>query len=396
MRNFGRLTIKGSLAFERSLSQVLENIALDIELLINKDLYEAIILIGGYGRGEGGVVSVNGKEFPHNNFDFVIISNNIKQKEKEYLSFKCKRIFDKHTVPLGILVEFSIIDALKLKNCEPLVITYDMKYGHKVICGDVSSLVENKNFEIENIPSWDVRNLIVNRGTLLVINDLMLKKEILDEKDKKIIIKHWIKAIIGYGDALLFYLGDYDYSYVEKQIRMKNQKNISQKVKSIYDEAINFRFEPNYDKYMNYDFKEYQAFLKSELSNIHSKCEELALNQVQLSSPSYINKAVQESLSNNNTLKSVLKKIYFLTKKAPNISSMSFMENIKYKMLGIKGMMPILFPYVAYDIKNEVFDLILKDFFKLDIKNKDAYKISYLNYWKKYVNSNFVKEDFGL
>jgi hypothetical protein len=396
MRNFGKLTIKGSSDFELKLSQVLENIALDVELLINKDLYEAIILIGGYGRGEGGVVLINGEEFPHNNFDFLVISNEISQKDKAYLSEKCQIIFDMHTKPLGILVEFSVISSLKLKNCEPLVITYDMKYGHKLICGNAISLVKNKNFELQNIPSWDIRNLIVNRGTLLIINDLMLKKDNLDKKNKKIIIKHWIKAIIGYGDALLFYLGDYNYSYVEKQKRMKEQKAVSIKFKNIYEEAMNFRFEPDYEKYLDFNFKEYQSFLKIELSKIHTNCEKLALNKVKINSPLYISKVVDETLNTNRTLKGILKKIYFLTKKVPNITSMSFLENIKFRMLGIKGMMPILFPYVAYDMKNKVFDKILKDFFKLDIKNKDAYKISYLKYWKTYVNTNFVKEDFGL
>lgn len=396
MRNYGKLTIKGSTQFEAKLSNVLEDIALDIELLINKDLYEAVILIGGYGRGEGGVVVVEGEELPHNNFDFVVISKDITQKDKDYLTFKCQRIFDDHTKVLGILVEFTVISSFKLNTCDPLVITYDMKYGHKLICGNAVSLVENKNFELENIPSWDVRNLIVNRGTLLVINDLMLNKDNLERKEKKIIIKHWIKAIIGYGDALLFYLGDYNYSYVEKQKRMKKQNAVSDKFKNIYNEAMNFRFEPEYEDYLSLDFKEHQSFLKNELSKIHTKCEELALNKVQINSLSYINKAVNETLNNNLGLKSILKKVYFLTKKVPTISSMSFIENIKYRMLGIKGMMPILFPYVAYDMKNEVFDKILKDFFKLDIKDKDAYKISYLKYWKTYVNTNFVKEDFGL
>ncbi len=44
---------------------------------------------------------------------------------------------------------------------------------------------KNTNFEVETIPSWDIRNLIVNRGTLLIINDLILEKENLVYKDKK-------------------------------------------------------------------------------------------------------------------------------------------------------------------------------------------------------------------
>ena len=52
MGNYGRLTVNGSKQFEEKLSLVLDAIAADINTLIDKSLYEAIILIGGYGRGE--------------------------------------------------------------------------------------------------------------------------------------------------------------------------------------------------------------------------------------------------------------------------------------------------------------------------------------------------------
>ena len=35
----------------------------------------SIILIGGYGRGEGGVMEIDGEPHPHNNLDFQIILN---------------------------------------------------------------------------------------------------------------------------------------------------------------------------------------------------------------------------------------------------------------------------------------------------------------------------------
>ena len=185
MSSYGRLSIKGSSKLETSLSLILDNIAEDIKLHINEELYEAVILIGGYGRGEGGVVVVENIEYPHNNFDFVVISKNISNEKKDFLEIELSRIFNKHTKDINIEVEFSIVNSDKLKNHQPLVITYDMKYGHKLIIGDASVLKDNKNFELDTIPAWDIRNLMVNRGTLLVINDLMLEKDVLSEKEKR-------------------------------------------------------------------------------------------------------------------------------------------------------------------------------------------------------------------
>lgn len=395
MSSYGRLTVKGSKEFDEKLGKVLDDISLDIKTLISEDLYEAVILIGGYGRGEGGVVKVENREYPHNNFDFIVVSKNITKDEEVLLSDMCKSIFDKHTESLGIFVEFTVISASKLLNIDPLVITYDMKYGHKVIAGNSDCLTKNTNFEVETIPSWDIRNLIVNRGTLLIINDLILEKENLVYKDKKTVIKHWVKAIIGYGDALLFYLGKYHYSYVEKQKRMKALNNIDPKFKALYDKAMEFRFQPNYERYDKFNINKYHQFLKAELTKIHFLCESLALDNVEINSKTYITKAINQSLIDTSTLKGNIKKILFLVKKAPKISGFNFVEDLKYKMLGVKGMMPILFPFIAYGIKGKEFDGIVRDFFQTNNDDKNL-KNQYLTYWKNHVNSNFIREDFGI
>lgn len=395
MSNYGRLTIKGSKQFEKKLSTFLDDIQIDIEYLIDKEFYEAIILIGGYGRGEGGVIKIDDVECPHNNFDFLVISKNINKEKTAFLQKTCNEVFNNHAKKLGVLVEFTIISTSRLRNIDPLVITYDMKYGHKLISGNSDILTKNKNFEVDTIPSWDVRNLIVNRGTLLIINDLILNKQRLDKKDKKNVIKHWIKAIIGYGDALLFYLGEYHYSYIEKQNRMKKLTTVDIKFRALYNSAMNFRFSPNYERYGELNIYKFQEYIKQELFKIHERCEELALDNTKLNSNVYINKAMESSLNDNNSIKGILKKIYYLTKSTPTLNNFSFIENIRYKMLGMKGMMPILFPYIAYGINSQYINSILMDFFQT--KNKsNCLKNQYLSYWKLHVNSNFVREDFGI
>jgi len=395
MGNYGRLTVNGSKHFEEKLSLVLDAMAADINTLVDDSLYEAIILIGGYGRGEGGVIKVDGVELPHNNFDFVVVTKNISSEETSFLEQLCKTIFNTHSKKLGIEVEFSVLSLAKIKRIDPLVITYDMKYGHKLIAGNNDFLVNESRFELESIPSWDVRNLMVNRGTLLIINDLILQKESLSKKDEKIIVKHWIKAIIGYGDALLYYLGRYDYSYVEKQKRMQRQTAVSNRFKALYDKAMNFRFQPNYKRYEKFNLKKYQQFIKEELQKIHYQCEDLALDCVQVESMDYINKAMDQSLDDNSTLKGNIKKVLSLVKTTPKVKKFNFLENLKYKMVGIQGMMPILFPFIAFDIRKQEFNGVLQDFFQTNIE-QSSLKNQYLVYWKNYVNSNFVREDFGI
>lgn len=409
MSSYGKLTITGSSKLETSLSLVLDNIAKNIKQRIDENLYEAVILIGGYGRGEGGVVTIDNEEFPHNNFDFLVISKTISKDKEELLETQLSNIFKKHTKDINIEVEFSIISSKKLKNLQPLVITYDMKYGHKLIVGDASVLVNNKKFELETIPAWDIRNLMVNRGTLLIINDLMLEKKTLSIVEKKIIIKHLIKAIIGYGDALLFHLGNYHYSYVQKNKLMEQQIGVEEKFKKLYKEAMTFRFSPDYETYLALDLFKLQNKIKKSLQDIHLLCEKLSQKNDDLNWNNQINITLDNSVYEEITIKNILRKGYNLTKKMPSISHLSIIDNIKIKSIGFRGMMPILFPHVLFDLDNKNAEDIMDDFFKLNSSDPigsffkldisediNKYKSAYLSYWKKYINNNFVKEDYGL
>jgi len=389
MKNFGKLSLKGSTHFEEKMTKVLNNISDHIESHINPDYYKCVILIGGYGRGEGGVVKISNVEFPHNNLDFLIVSKGINQNKEQQLREEVHKIIKEHCAVLNIDFDLAIFSEMKLKLCEPLVITYDMRYGHKVINGDAQFLKNMCRFNLANIPNWDIRNLMVNRGTLLTINDLILSKKHHTMKEIKTVIKHCVKAIIGYGDALLYYNGAYHYSYLEKKIRMAKQKNIDESFKKLYDEAMNFRFEPNYDTYLQRDLIQFQKELKETLKKIHLQCEIMSIEDKNLRWSSYFATAVSNSFSQTNTLKAVLKQIKNLITSKHSIKNLSLKDNLKTKMLGIRGTLPLIFPYVAFGINDKKTLKLVCDFFKLDKANNNALKRQYLNYWGKYINNNF-------
>src|SRR5690606_3500364 len=118
-----------------------------------------------------------------------------------------------------------------------LVMWFDMRFGHKVLLGDPSFARGLDRFRLSRIEPADVRNLLVNRGTLLVINDLLFDGPGgNDEAARRTALKHAMKAVIGYGDALLYFLGEYDHSYVEKQRRMRIRRDVPAAFRDLYDE----------------------------------------------------------------------------------------------------------------------------------------------------------------
>ena len=71
---YGRFTVRGGEAVERLLTELVAAAAARVDEAIAASEYRALVMIGGYGRGEGGVQIVDGVERPHNNLDFLLIA----------------------------------------------------------------------------------------------------------------------------------------------------------------------------------------------------------------------------------------------------------------------------------------------------------------------------------
>ena len=183
---------------------------------------QALILIGSYGKREGGVVYEDNMYKPHNNLDLLYIYNGkIDSTKYQEVTKKLKHIAEEYNIG----IDLSAINKQKLLELKGLVISYDMRFGHITVLGDSQFLKQQSEFNVYNIDPIDIRQLLVNRGTLLLINRLILRKEILSEKEKTLIIKHIMKAILGYGDAFLYFNDNYHWSCAQKQLNMSKLSN---------------------------------------------------------------------------------------------------------------------------------------------------------------------------
>lgn len=388
---WGTFTVRGTNKVEELITSMVEKVAGRVIQNLNEIDYEALIMIGGYGRGEGGVVIQDGIERPHNNFDFVLIVKNLDESSASALK---KRIMQELTPVIKDInfgVDLSVINENKLRNASCRVIWYDMYRGHKTIFGNADFIPSIKHFTIANIPDWDARNLLVNRGTLMIINDLLLEKPALTEDFKKLIIKHVVKAIIGYGDTLLYFLDDYDWSYVEKQKRMQNRPDVDVNFKNIYDEAMNFRFQPIYDEYLKKDLTAWTEELRGHFEKIFLICEAKRLRANNLNWENYAETAFAFALTDEITsFKPLVKKILALTKNRQYPGHASFKARMGFKTLRDEGVLPILFPLFAYHLDNNKYTKLAADFLHADSSGFNNLRKAYLRYWGKVGDDNFI------
>ncbi len=385
---WGRFTLDGGEMVERSLAGAVRQVAMLVQTIIPSKDYVSLLVLGGYGRGEGGVEVKNGIERPHNNIDFMLITRNLRKLQnnstEKRLSSTVIALADK----LGIDVDFSMVSAQKLKREQPLVIWHDMYHGHKVIIGDTGFFKSLTRHQFAfDICSRNIRNLLVNRGMLLLINELILKKDTVSETDKRTVIKHVMKAIIGYGDALLYFLGQYSWSYAAKQWRMRKADGVPEAFKALYEEAMTFRFHPNYDKYMNDDLSFWMTSIRSILADIHLLCEQKRLRCSDFTWDNYLDKALTFALFDITTAKDIIKKLFYLIKPKRNgiKSSLSCRSALGYATSSQRDIIPLIFPYVAYRMIDTKFGMVVSKI----LQTSDQMTAAFIKFWATYENPNF-------
>jgi hypothetical protein len=197
------------------------------------------LLCGGYGKSEGGVRVINGKDDIANNLDFVFVYTGQRNESKmKKISIFLKAVERK----MKISIDFSDLN-LKRHQSNSSLFSYDLQEGHKFVCGNNDVYKQFIATRKDEIDPRDIQNLMVNRGVLLLLNDEILKNrsDHYEATDFDEIMKFASKAIIGLGDALLFAKGKYHWSYVEKLHRMRELEGHEDLVE-LYQIASTYRF----------------------------------------------------------------------------------------------------------------------------------------------------------
>lgn len=277
---WGKFTVRGSAKLEEKIHEQMFHIQQRLISGLAKFPVEAVLLLGGYGRGEGGVEIKEGQEYPHNNFDFLVITPPLSGSEDSSLRRETRKLFDELAEEVELGIDYAVSNSRKLAFSPCLVMWYDMRFGHKVIIGPSDYMDQFTHFSKENILQNDALALLVNRATLFVINKLMLhQRSELSERDKRWFIKHVVKALIGYGDALLYFLGDYNWSYEEKGRRMAKRSDVDEDFKARYLDALDFRFSPRYGEYFHLVGEQWLEENLRSCEAVHLRCEQIRLSR---------------------------------------------------------------------------------------------------------------------
>ncbi|GAB4226593.1 MAG: hypothetical protein Tsb0021_02730 [Chlamydiales bacterium] len=385
-----RLTVQGSDELEQNLQFALQELAGVISANVDPNLYRSILLIGGYGKGEGGVELINGRETTHNGLDILAIS----KKKPEKLDAQIRPLLKDVQKKYSTALDLSVVDEFKLKRSPCRLLWYDMFWGHRVLLGDTDFITSLPFSNAEKIVPQDFLELMFNRGTLLIINECILKENgaSLSDSQKKIIIKHFMKVAIGYGDAILFTLGDYHWSYCEKLHRLELHPNISNEVKQLYLEASTFRFCPNYKDFLSRDLHAWLDSLKHMCADIYLNFERERLKCADLNWSNYHRLFSSSSLLDFSPFPSRLKRKWEGFTHPPRSSIVKgVFSKLGFWLLSPAERLIPIFPYLSLTVENDNFMKKIAEYLCAYDNSLPSLQLAFLKQWGRYYDKNLFE-----
>ncbi len=170
---------------------------------------DAIVLSGGFGRGEGSVRRTSDGIYPLNDYDIVLITRTPLRPET------LRREEANLAAMLGMdFVDLGVIDTVSLSKLELTQFTFDLKYGSRVLDGDPTIL--------DRLPRFSAGAIPVSEGSILIFNRLAGLLNALPNYESPtnvagnaidFMVFQLAKFWIAMGDAYLLLWRGYDASY---------------------------------------------------------------------------------------------------------------------------------------------------------------------------------------
>jgi len=214
---------------------------------------QAVILGGGYGRREGGLLAKEGKSAPYNDYDIYAVFDAVAARLPRQTTDTVAGLAHALTSEMEVDVDIAAVSRRKLEQASPRIEWYELRRGHQVLYGPPRFLDLMPDYRGRDIPYDEGERLLMNRGVGMILArrrlaPLLASGDAVGEKDLDFITRNIYKALLAAGDAILLRFGLYHYSYRERLARLAALKVDSPpraaEIKHAYAEAMRFRATP--------------------------------------------------------------------------------------------------------------------------------------------------------
>lgn len=383
-----RYTLDGGPEVEARIAAILQEASDAVRPVVPPDRLRSLVLLGGYGRGEGGVEVRDGLEHPHNNLDLLAVTRGPAPRSlKARLDEALAPVIERH----GIGIDVGTIADRTLAQAPCLVMWYDLRHGHRTLLGDADFVPSLDRFRVDRIAPDDVRDLLVNRGTLLVINDALIARGTLDPEGRRVVVRHAMKAVIGYGDAWLFSRGAYHWSYAERRRRMAARPDAPDALRTLYDRAMAFRFRPEYAPFEGLDLLGWCSGLKEALAPVHLAVEANRLGRPRLTWADHPRASLFAALGSGLTdWRALARKARALLSGDASAGG-PWTARLAWRFAPPRERLAVLFPAVAYGLRDAPARDLARSVLGADpLPQPHRARLAFLAWWGRHGDPNFA------
>jgi hypothetical protein len=216
-----RFTIDGSDALERHLEAICQQVLTGVRKLVPNSRLDGLLLGGGYGRGEGGVLKSAAGDQPYNDLEFYVFVRGRAFLAERSFRQPLHELGESLSPQAGLQVEFKVLTLDKLARSSPSMFYYDLVAGHRWQMGDDTMLARcQPHRDPAMIPLHEATRLLMNRCSGLLFSAERLARRTFNEADADYVGRNLAKAQLAFGDVWLTAHGQYHWSCMERHARL--------------------------------------------------------------------------------------------------------------------------------------------------------------------------------
>lgn len=255
-----RFTYDGDATVETRIGADQQLIAAAVREALPGPELRALVLMGGYGRGEGGYTLIDGAPAPYNDYDYFAIVRGVGRRASAILKQRLAGVAHGLEQRVGVEVDFALLHEERLPRAEYSLMNAEMLWGHRVILGAPDILSAMPPMPFQGLSLGEFGRLMCNRGSLLLLNAQALHGDPpVAAVERERFVKYLFKAVLASGDALLAARGRYHPSYPAKRQRLKelDWPRLSELL-PYYDLALEAKFHADYRPFLDHDLADWQ------------------------------------------------------------------------------------------------------------------------------------------
>jgi hypothetical protein len=218
-----KFTIDGSDALENHLAAVCKKVVDGLRRELPGSMLEAIVLAGGYGRGQGGVLQTPGGNRPYNDLEFYVFLRGTPWLNGRRYNSALQGFGERLSPDAGVHVEFKIDSLAALRRRPISMFSYDLLAQHRELwaVGETFRGCEH-HLEPTTLPSVEATRLLLNRCTgLLLARSILAENSALTPDQADFIGRNLAKLRLALGDAVLTAFGHYHWNCLFRHERLR-------------------------------------------------------------------------------------------------------------------------------------------------------------------------------